>query len=92
MGCPIGFLLYIFLRHLQQPIYWPDVLPGNPRTYQKAYDSLQFQGKQVGRPKSPIDDIFGKGSGNNFMDDCICIQMVRVNIYHIWLIIYIRFL
>ena len=48
-------------RHLQQPIYWPDVLPSNQRTYQKAYDSLELQGKQGGHPKSPIDDIFGKG-------------------------------
>lgn len=51
--------------HLQQPIYWPDVLPSNQRTYQKAYDSLELQGKQGGHPKSPIDDIFGKADRVN---------------------------
>ena len=48
-------------RHLQQPIYWPDILPSYERTYQKAFDSLQLQSSQGEHPKSDIDGIFGKG-------------------------------
>lgn len=49
------------LRHMQQPIYWPAVLPSNPSTYQKAYDSTQLKQSQGGHPKDNLDDIFGKG-------------------------------
>jgi hypothetical protein len=46
---------------MQQPIYWPDKLPSNPNTYQKAYDSLQLKSSQGDHPKDNMDDIFGKG-------------------------------
>ena len=48
-------------RHMQQPIYWPDKLPDNPNTYQKAYDSLKLKSSQGNHPQDNIDDIFGKG-------------------------------
>lgn len=47
---------------MQQPIYWPQKLPSNPNTYQKAYDSLELQSSQGGHPKDDIDGIFGKGN------------------------------
>jgi hypothetical protein len=46
--------------HMQQPIYWPDKIPSNTRTYQKAFDSLQLQSSQGNHPQQNIDDIFGK--------------------------------
>jgi hypothetical protein len=46
---------------MQQPIYWPDKIPSNTRTYQKAFDSLQLQSSQGNHPQQNIDDIFGKG-------------------------------
>ena len=50
---------------MQQPIYWPDKLPSNPNTYQKAYDSLQLKSSQGDHPKDNMDDIFGKGCPNH---------------------------
>ena len=47
---------------MQQPIYWPAVLPSDHQTYQKAYDSLRLQSQQGEHPKSDIDGIFGKGT------------------------------
>ena len=47
---------------MQQPIYWPDKLPNNPNTYQKAYDSLKLKSSQGDHPQDNMDDIFGKGS------------------------------
>ena len=49
-------------RHMQQPVYWPDKLPSDARTYQKAFDSLQLQSSQGNHPQQNIDDIFGKGT------------------------------
>lgn len=46
---------------MQQPIYWPDKLPSNPKTYQKAYDSLKLKSSQGNHPEADIDGIFGKG-------------------------------
>ena len=46
---------------MQQPIYWPDKLLNDPRTYQKAYDSLQLKSSQGDHPDDDIDEIFGKG-------------------------------
>ena len=60
---------------MQQPIYWPDKLPSNPNTYQKAYDSLKLKASQGGHPNNDIDDIFGKG-----YKICIClISKLRLN-------------
>lgn len=57
-------------RHMQQPIYWPDKVPSDPNTYQKAYDSLQLKGSQGGHPKDDMDDIFGKGLLQQPSVDC----------------------
>ena len=46
---------------MQQPIYWPAALPSNPRTYQKAYDSIRLKSSQGNHPQDDLDDIFGKG-------------------------------
>ena len=46
---------------MQQPIYWPDKLPSNPNTYQKAYDSMKLKSSQGDHPQDNIDDVFGKG-------------------------------
>ena len=46
---------------MQQPIYWPDKLPNDLSTYQKAYDSLHLKSSQGDHPDDDIDEIFGKG-------------------------------
>jgi hypothetical protein len=50
---------------MQQPIYWPNKLPSNPNTYQKAYDSLHLKSSQGGHPRDDIDGIFGKADRIN---------------------------
>ena len=50
---------------MQQPIYWPDKLPSNPNTYQKAFDSLKLKNTQGGHPYDNLDAIFGKGYESN---------------------------
>lgn len=57
----VSLLVCKLCRHMQQPIYWPAVLPSNPSTYQKAYDSIQLKQSQGGHPQDNLDDIFGKG-------------------------------
>ena len=54
---------------MQQPIYWPAVLPANSRTYQKAYDSVQLKSSQGGHPQDNLDDIFGKGEEYQSVDN-----------------------
>jgi hypothetical protein len=54
-----------YLWHMQQPIYWPNKLPSNPNTYQKAYDSLHLKSSQGGHPRDDIDGIFGKADRIN---------------------------
>ena len=46
--------------HMHQPIYWPDKLPSDPITYQKAYDSLELEPSQGGHPRNDINGIFGE--------------------------------
>ncbi|XP_064382608.1 alpha-amylase-like [Halichondria panicea] len=58
--CAANSVYTTYLWHMQQPIYWPDKLPSNPNTYQKAYDSIQLKNTQGGHPYDNMDDIFGK--------------------------------
>lgn len=45
--------------HLEQPIYWPTIIPDNSITYQKAYDSMQLQYTyNDGHPWQNIGSIF----------------------------------
>ncbi len=70
---------------MQQPIYWPAVLPNNSRTYQKAFDSIKLKSSQGGHPNDNQDDIFGKGSMTssscNLFDDMSLDADDRVNDY-----------